>query len=569
MDDRPGSHLVRVCTGLSCRLAGAAAHLRALEERRGLVPGRTTSDGVLTLEETDCLAVCALAPVLEVDGACHGRVTAAAVERLPMWFRTQRPWQVDVEASDFPQAHAAGPTARERLADLRRRAEARARTRPEFRFLVQAGSCGEALGAEGMIKALRLLAAMRGLDAEVLDGACHGMCSAGLMVEVQHAGWPHVTFTHLTSDDVPDLLAAVVDDKPPLTRFEGVAWTGESWRGLPPASRHPFFAGQRRLITERCGHLHPVSLSDALLSGGYSALADVLDRRRPHEVIDELKGSGPEELMAAVAESDDRHVSGGPRYVVAHGEEGAAGLFTDRHLMEGDPQRVLEGLLIAAYAVGANRAIVHINEAARLSLQRMVRAFAKARAAGLIGDQILGSGFSCHVEIRRGACGFVRGQERALLASIEGQQESSAKPSVSRVGRLWGEPVVVTNVATLAAIPPVIAAGRGGGAIQDRGTTRLLGVSGPVNRPGMVEVPRGITLRALLFETAAGLRDPRTLKGVRMVGRADVVLGPESLDGSLESLDDLAAEARGVIAIPDGDSADMSVNKLSGRGRTP
>jgi NADH:ubiquinone oxidoreductase subunit F (NADH-binding) len=561
MEDRPESHLVRVCSGLSCRLAGAATHLRALENRLGLVPGRTTSDGRLTLEETDCLAVCALAPVLEVDGACHGRVTAAAVERLPMWFRTRRPWQVDVEASDFPQAHAAGPTARERLADLRRQAEARARTRPEFRFLVQAGSCGEALGAEGMIKALRLLAAMRGLDAEVLDGACHGMCSAGLMVEVQHAGWPHLTFTHLTSDDVPDWLGAVVDDKPPLTRFEGLTWTGESWRGLPPASRHPFFAGQRRLITERCGHLHPVSLGDALLSDGYSALADVLDRRTPEDVIDELKASGPDELIAAIVESDvARNVSGGPRYFVAHGEEGAPGLFADRHLMEGDPQRVLEGLLIAAYAVGANRAIVHINGAARLPLQRMVRALAKARAAGLVGDQILGSVFSCEVEIRRGACGFVRGQERTLLASIEGQRTSTeTKPSVSPEARLWGEPVVVSTITTLAAIPPVIAAGSGARAAQGRDATRLFGVSGPVNRPGMVEVPPGITLRALLFEMAAGLRDPRTLKGVRMVGRSDVMLGSESLDGSLESLDSLVAEARGVIPIPDGDSADMSM----------
>jgi NADH:ubiquinone oxidoreductase subunit F (NADH-binding) len=228
--------------------------------------------------------------------------------------------------------------------------------------------------------------------------------------------------------------------------------------------------------------------------------------------------------------------------------------------MEGDPQRVLEGLLIAAYAVGANRAIIHINGAARLPLQRMVRALAKARAAGLIGDQILGSVFSCEVEIRRGACGFVRGQERTLLASIEGQRTSTGtKPSVSPGARLWGKPVVLSNIATLAAIPPVITAGSGERAIQDRAATRLFGVSGPVNRPGMVEVQRGTMLRALLFEMAAGLRDPCTLKGVRMVGQSEVVLGPESLDGSLESLDTLAAEARGVIAIPDGDSAEMSV----------
>src|SRR5437867_10296300 len=389
---KPGSHLVRVCTGLSCRLTGAADHLRTLENRLGIARGQTTSDDRLTLEEADCLSMCSLAPVLEVDGTCHGRVASAAVERLPMWFGTRRPFAVNADASDFPQVHPVGRTARERLADLRSRAEARARKRPEFRFLVQGGSCGEALGAGEVVKALRLLTAMRGLAAEVLDGACHGMCSAGIVVEVQRSNWPRLTFTHLTKDIVPDLLSALVGSAPPLTRFTGVAWNYEGWRGLPPASRHPFFAGQRRLIMERCGHLHPDSLDDALVGGGYSALANVLDRQTPEDVLEEVKASGPRALRTDAAEwVVCRNVSATPRYFVANGEEGAPGLFTDRHLMEGDPQRVLEGLLIAAYAAGTNRGIIHINGAAHLPFQRMVRARATARAAGLIGDRILGS----------------------------------------------------------------------------------------------------------------------------------------------------------------------------------
>src|SRR2546428_12528291 len=115
---KPGSHLVRVCTGLSCRLTGAADHLRTLENRLGIARGQTTSDDRLTLEEADCLSMCSLAPVLEVDGTCHGRVASAAVERLPMWFSTRRPFGVNVDASDFPQVHPVGRTARERLADL-------------------------------------------------------------------------------------------------------------------------------------------------------------------------------------------------------------------------------------------------------------------------------------------------------------------------------------------------------------------------------------------------------------------------------------------------------------------
>ena len=562
---RPGSHLVRVCSGLSCRLAGGADHLLALENHAGIVRGSTTSDGRLTLEETDCLSMCALAPVLEVDGACHGLVTSAAVVRLPMWFRPLRPPEVDVDTSAFPQAPAVGGTARERLAYLRSQAEARARTRPEFRFLVQSGSCGDALGAPEVIKALRLLAAMRGLDAEVLDGACHGMCSAGIVAEIQRAGWPRLTFTHLTKDAVPDLLSAVVRDKPPLTRFEGVAWNGDGWRGLPPASRHPFFAGQRRLIMERCGHLHPVSLDDALLSDGYSALADVLDRQTPADVIEKLKVSGTECLRAVATEWElCQRVSAAPRYFVVNGEEGAAGLFTDRHLMEGDPQRVLEGLLIAAYAAGANRGIVQINGAAGLSFQRMTRALAKAQAAGLIGDRILGSAFSFHVEIRRGARGFVRGEERALLASIEGQRASprTTSPLPSESG-LWGQPTAISNVETLAVIPPLIAEGSGGRGSQRGRSTKLFGVSGPVNRPGIVEVESAVTLRQLLFEVAAGLRDQRALKGVLVAGRSGVVLSPELLDASLESLAVLSAATRGVIAIPDGDSVAEMVGAWS------
>ncbi|PYN92292.1 MAG: hypothetical protein DMD91_32580, partial [Candidatus Rokuibacteriota bacterium] len=356
-------------------------------------------------------------------------------------------------------------------------------------------------------------------------------------------------------DDVPDLLAEVAGAESPLMRFEGVAWNDEGWRGLPPASRHPFFAGQRRLIMERCGHLNPVSLDDALLSGGYSAFSYVLDRHTPQEVADELKASGSEALSAAVTEWEAcQKLWAAPRYFVVNGEVGAPGLFTDCHLMEGDPQRVLEGLLIAAYAAGTSQGIIYINGAARLAFERMARALAKAQAAHLIGDCILGSAFSFHVEIRRGPRGFVRGEERALLASIEGQRASpGTKLSLPPESRLWGKPTVISNAETLAALPPLIAWGRGGRASPDWAATRLFGISGPVKRPGIVEVESHVTLRELLFEVAAGLRDGRTLKGVVVAGPSGIMLPPESLDASLKALDVFAAGTRGVIPIPDGD----------------
>jgi (2Fe-2S) ferredoxin len=524
MDVKPGSHLVRVCSGLPCRLTGATDHLRALRDRLAIPPGQTTADGRVTLEKAPCLSVCSLAPVVEVDGVCHGRVTAAAIDRLPVWYRTRPPWPVDVDASDFPNVQAVGASARERLASLRSRAEARARTRPEWRLLVQGGSCGEALGAAETLKALRILAAMRGLDAEVLDGGCHGLCAAGIVVEVQRTGWPPLTFTHLTTDTTPDFLSAIVSDTPSSTRFAGVAWNSEGWRGIPPASRHPFFARQRRVIMDRCGHLHPISLDDALLRDGYSALARVLDscsgvredgfgrgwravggtrlRRAAHDVTEAVKASA---------------------CFVVRGEDGIPGLFTDRHLMEGDPHRVLEGLAIAAHAEGTTHGVIRINGEARQSLQRMARALAKAQAAGLVGDRILGSAFSFHVEIR--------------------QEVPGSSPDEGRG----------SNIAALAALVPLIAEGDGAPARSGRRRTTLCSVSGALDRPGMVEVDGAVTLRELLSEVAGGIRDRGGSHQALVVGPPGVPLSPQSLDTPIESLAAFSGGGGGVIAILDDD----------------
>ena len=519
MDVKPG-HLVRVCTGLCCRVTGATDHLRALEDRLAIGHGQTTTDGRVTLERAACLSLCSLAPVVEVDGLCHGRVTSAEIDRLPVWYRTAPPRLVDVDVSQFPRVEAAGTTARERLAWLRSQAEARARERPEWRFLVQGGSCGEALGAGETLKALRILAAMRGLDAGVLDGACHGLCAAGIVVEVQRAGWPALTFTHLTTDTVPDFLSAVAGPESRLTRFTGVAWNVEGWRGLPPASRHPFFARQHRVITERCGHLHPVSLDDVLLADGYRSLAHILDC-----------GAGEVGVAASATPT---------RFVVSE-EEGIPGLFTDRHLMEGDPHRVLEGLVIAAHAARATLGIIQIDGAARLTRDRMARALAKAQAAGLIGDRILGSTFSLRVEIHQ-------------------------KGGRSRDGER------VSSVAALAALPALIAGGDGGPATPRRSatshelasdggapaprrpaarTTLLCGVSGLVDRPGIVEVDGAVTLRELLSDIGGGLREAGHSGGALVVGPSGVALSPESLDAPLESLTAFSGGTGGVIAIPD------------------
>lgn len=559
---KPGDHLVRVCTGVSCRLTGSQEYLCALEADLGIKRGKTTPDGRVTLEETDCLFLCSLAPLVEVDGACHGFVTPKQAPRLPMWFRKRQPLP-SFDPSAFPARMAVGRTAQERLADLRSNAETRDRNRAEWRFLVQGGSCGQALNAWELVKGLRLLTAMRGLPAEVLDGACHGMCYAGIIVEVQHPRWPSLSFTHMTKDAIPDFLSRLVKEAAPLDGLQGVAWNEEGWRALPPASRHAFFSGQRRLLMERCGHINPVSLDAALLTGGYAVLAEVLDCRTPDEMIAEVKAAGREgwsdEYFAAATKWEVcRKASGYPKYLVMNGEEAEPGLFKDRHLMEGDPHRVLEGLLLAAYAAGTRRGILSISGEAHSSFDRMARAVAKAQAAGLIGDHILGSEFSFQVEIRRGAGRSFLGEETTLLASIEGRPPLPKAPSpVAMESGLWGRPTVINNVEALAALPSIL--GGSGERLARRGRraskgTKLFGLSGPLNRPGIVEVEMGVTLRQLVFELGGGLRNGDAFKAAMVRGPSAMVVGPELLDTPLDSRGALPPGTGGIVAVPAGES---------------
>src|SRR5207244_7229335 len=216
-----------------------------------------------------------------------------------------------------------------------------------------------------------------------------------------------------------------------------------------------------------------------------------------------------------------RKAAGEPKYMVMNGEEGEPGIFKDRHLMEGDPHQILEGdphqilegVLLAAYAAGASRAILYIHGEADLSAQRLNWAVVEARAATLVGERVLGSSFRCEVEIRRGAGGFVLGEETALLESIEGRRaQPRTRPPFPLEAGLWGRPTVINNVETLSAIPTIVA--RGGAAFAAPGTssapgTKVLRISGPVRRPGVVEVKNGVTLNHLLRDIAGGSVDGR------------------------------------------------------------
>ncbi|MBI3455342.1 MAG: NAD(P)H-dependent oxidoreductase subunit E [Candidatus Rokubacteria bacterium] len=539
-----GVHLVRVCTGVSCRVSGGVDLLNALGRRFGVSPGETTPDGEVTLEEADCCFVCSVAPVVEVD---HQYLTAPRVDAvIEACRRTPRHPTLSPPAKAGREAPERGEGAEARLAHLV--AEARARRRPALRLLVGAGSCGQARGAGATRDALREALTRAGLDAEVGEGACNGLCYAAPVVEILRGDAPRLTVERVTPDRVPALvrlLQGAADHG-----LSGAAWAERPVAGLPPAATHPVLGGQQRLLSARWGAIASADLADALLAGSYATLARILDRGDPTAVIAAVKaagllGRGGAYFPAAVKWEGCRAAKGTPKYIVVNGEEGEPGIFKDRHVMEADPHRLLEGVLLAAYATAASRGIFYIHGEANLAAERCAAAVVQARAWGLLGPRVLGTEFAFDVEIRRGAGGFILGEETALLESIEGRRAMPRpKPPFPVEVGVYGQPTVINNVETLAAVPLIV------GGEPQAAATKLYGLSGHVARPAVVEVAPPVTLRRLLVDLGGGVPTGRPLGAIVIGGPSGVVVPPAMLDVPLER-PTLSPGTGGVVALDD------------------
>jgi NADH:ubiquinone oxidoreductase subunit F (NADH-binding)/NADH:ubiquinone oxidoreductase subunit E len=532
----PGRRLVRVCLGVACLARGGRDILAACERRLGIRAGHTTPDGAVTLEELDCAFACGSAPVVEVDHAYRGRVTPRDAEALLTGFAVPPPTPPTGRGGPPATLPIVGSPAA-RCAVLKREAE---RRRTGARLAVGLGTCGVAVGAAETFEALQAETERRGLPFRVVAAGCNGMCWAQPVVEVLRDGRPRITTGDVTPAMVPRLLNALAS---------GVA---ESEIAVGEA----FMAPQRRVLLERCGMADPYDIADALRHGAYVAFARALDDGRPETVIDEVRaaglaGRGGAYFQTAVKWAACRAATGSPKFLVVNGEEGEPGIFKDRHLMEGDPHRLLEAVLLAAFAAGASRAILYVHGEAELSAQRLAVALDQARAWGLMGERVLGSDFSLEVEIRRGAGGFVLGEETALLESIEGRRAMPrTRPPFPVESGLFGRPTVINNVETLCAVPSIVErggawfAGLGGG----RGT-KLFGLSGHVARPGIVEMEIGCTLRTLIEEVGGGSDSGRPIQAVVVGGPSGSVVHPRQLDEPLIPRGAVNPGTGGVVAL--------------------
>jgi NADH:ubiquinone oxidoreductase subunit F (NADH-binding) len=395
------------------------------------------------------------------------------------------------------------------------------------------------VGAAATLAALAEGAERRGLDARVGATGCSGLCWAAPVVRITSPEGATVLVPRVAAPQVLSLIGEVA----------------AGWAAMPDGVAG-LFAGQRRVLTERLGVVDPRDTGDAIRRGSYAMLARILAEDRPEAVIEQVKaarlqGRGGAYFQTAVKWEGARRAAGQPKYLIVNAEEGEPGIFKDRHLMEGDPHRLLEGALIAAYAAGASMIYLYVHGEAHLSARRLARAVEDARHWGLISRHVLGSDFSVDVEVRRGAGGFVLGEETALMESIEGRRAMPrAKPPFPVDSGLWGRPTVINNVETLFAIPLILEHGPDWWTALGGGHgTKCFGLSGHLTRPGLVEVELGVSLRTLLERIGGGIPDGRALQAALVGGPSGILVHPRQLDEPMVPGGKVNPGTGGVVAL--------------------
>jgi len=421
------------------------------------------------------------------------------------------------------------PADLERFRDEARAAERRYRSR----VLVCMTGC-RSLGAVELGKAFReqLAAAGLGDEVSVVDAGCHGPCSLAPAVVIEPQEF---LYGGVKPDDVDEIIELTLRQGLPVERL------CQSSNGKPVAVARDvaFYRGQRRDVLADCGRVDPVRIEDAVARGAYAAAAKALTSMQPDEVVAEVRGSGLRGRGGAgfptgVKWDLCRRAPGDPKYLICNADEGDPGAFMDRALLEGVPHQVLEGMVIAAYAIGASHGFVYVRAEYPIAVEHVSVALAQAREYGLLGPDIFGSGFSFDIELRMGAGAFVCGEESALIASLEGHRgmPRPRPPFPVQKGYL-GKPTVINNVETLANVPLILA--RGKDAYASIGTdgskgTKIFALAGKVQNTGLVEVPMGASLRDVIFGIGQGVAEGREFKAAQMGGPSGGCVPAEFLD---------------------------------------
>ncbi|KPK42185.1 MAG: NADH dehydrogenase [Planctomycetes bacterium SM23_25] len=524
-----GKHLVSVCHGTACHVKGAPVIQEAIERHLRLGGDDDTDpDGLFTVQKVACLGCCTLAPVLQIDGMTFGHLTP---ERVPGMFE------------DFLEIVKRGGARRgpEETIDLQ----------PGLgEIRVGLGSCCVARGSAGVQQALL----------EAIDEILYAAVQAGDVRDILLKHFP------------PKSLAARLRHR--FSRGLDALLTDEAWESFarqraieandPPVAA--FLGRQRHLATEHCGVIDPIDLGEYLARDGFQALQKCLKDGSPAGVIQEicasgLRGRGGAGFSTGLKWQRVRDAAGDKKFIVCNGDEGDPGAFMDRMILESYPYRVLEGMAIAAAAVGAEEGVLYIRAEYPLAVRRVGEAIRRCTEGGYLGDDVLGTGRRLHLRIMQGAGAFVCGEETALLESIMGRRGMPRmRPPFPAERGLWGSPTLVNNVETYALVPWIMR--NGAAAFAELGTehskgTKVFAMAGKVKRVGLIEVPMGVTIRECVEEIGGGIADGRTFKAVQIGGPSGGCIPARLADIPVdyEALTDVGAMmgSGGLVVLDDGD----------------
>jgi NADH-quinone oxidoreductase subunit F len=550
-----GEHMIKVCVGTACHVKGAVQVYDAMKRELGLGENEdTTASGSYTIEKVNCLGCCTLAPVVQIDQVTYGHVSTA---------------QVGAIVKDFESQKGGSGEKKFRLADG-------SEVKGEIR--IGLGSCCVASGSDEIRDAVKDTIDRNGLNVKLKHVGCVGMCHQVPLVEIVPTEGEPTLYSKVKAEDVDQI---VQEHFQPAGFFKRISskllraaetirddsrWMGVERYALNVREKHVslFLDKQIPMATEFRGIINPIDVEEYLSRDGFKGMTKVLKEMSPEEVIAEIQESGirgrggggfpsgTKWALVASQESDQK-------YVICNGDEGDPGAFMDRMLLESYPYRIIEGLVAAAYAVGASEGILYIRAEYPLAVSRILQALDICRERGYLGKNILGSGFDFDLSVYQGAGAFVCGEETALMESIEGKRGfPRMRPPFPAVKGLWGRPTLINNAETFAQISYIFKNGAKAfnrvGTESSRGS-KVFALAGKVARGGLIEVPMGMTIREVVEEIGGGVAGGRKFKAVQIGGpsggcvpewKADTPIDFESLkevgammgSGGLVVLDD-------------------------------
>jgi len=530
-----GKHMVKVCIGTACHVKGATQVYDALKRSLKLEDKQETdADGIFTLEKVACLGCCSLAPVVQIDDVTYGHVTTESASEI---------------LDDFLIAKSDGkkPILGTPVKELKQQGEIR----------IGLGSCCVASGSKDVKEALEYALADNKINVDVKHVGCVGVCNQVPMLEVHQPDKEPMIYTKIKPDEVSKILKHHFKSGGLVNRIKSSAYNafeGHVVMDLPQSIQRynstkketpigEFLDGQINIATEFRGELKPASLVDYKKHGGFEALIKCIKEYTPKQIIVEVLNSGLQGRGGGGFPTGekwqmvhDNHAN--EKYIICNGDEGDPGAFMDRMLLESYPFRIIEGVLIAARAVGANNAIFYIRAEYPLAVTRIKEGIEICKKEGLLGDHIMGTDFSCNIEVFEGAGAFVCGEETALIASVEGKRGIPVlRPPYPAKKGLNNSPTLINNTETFSLIPWIIRHGSGEfnqiGTEQSKGT-KVFALAGKINRGGLIEVPMGITIREIVEGIGGGIAGGKKFKAVQIGGPSGGCIPTSEMDTAID-----------------------------------